>query len=160
MQNRNLYIIIGVLVLLNIFSVGTFWFRAFDRPAGPPPPPPDRPELVMAEELNLSPEQVMKFKESKEKHKFESEKLISEIFRRKNDLMQLVFSGKKDKSKTADSLIAGISRMQGELELITYKHFSELASFCEPHQLEMLRNFTQDMSEKWHRRNKHPLLIR
>lgn len=160
MQNRNLYIIIGILILLNLFSIGTFWFRTFDRKPEPPPFPPLRPELVMAEELGLTPEQAEKFAKSVNAHRQASEKIIAGIFEKKNALMQLVFSMETDKKRKADSIIAEITRSQTELELITFKHFSELASYCEPHQLEKLKRFTMDMSQKWHRRDKPPLPIR
>jgi len=120
----------------------------------------DRPELIMAEELSLTPDQVEKFKHSKDVHKEVSEKIISEIFRMKNELMGMVFSDDKNKNLKADSLIAGIARRNAELEKITYNHFTELASYCRPDQLNRLKRFTMDMSEKWHRRNKPPLLIR
>ncbi len=144
MKTKTLYILIGILVVLNIFSITTFWLGAFDKRHDRPLPPRGAPEEIIAAELGLSQGQMEQFRELRKEHQRSTEIIFKEIHGLKSGLFDEVFVN-GDSSKRAEEIIKQISLKQEELERSTYKHFSKLASICRPDQREKLRMFLRDI---------------
>ena len=126
-KSKILYIIIGILIVLNILSVGSLWFwKVKDRHR-----PPNMSQqhmkkdgkMFMMKELNLTKTQSDDIDKLRDEH-FKKVKLIFEdIHKLKDELFaQLPL---KDSNKVIENTNK-IGAKQSELELETFRHFQKV----------------------------------
>ena len=160
-KNKVLYIVLAVLVLLNIVSLGSMWFmKSRDRmpPVGPGMHPPFgmhqqqqgiHPfmdgKMFLAEELKFTPEQNEKFSKLRDEHFTSSRKLIEEMHKSMDDMMELLKT--KDGDVKAEEYAAKTSAIQKELQLSAYKHFKSIRDICDDKQKEKFDVLLKDITK-------------
>jgi len=167
-KNRVLYIVLAVLVLLNLISVGSMWMMRFcGRPPltekfiqqGPPPgmqqgPPPGiQPpggqmqrdgKMFLAEELKFSKEQTEKFEKLRDEHFNSSRKVIDEMHKSMDDMMELLKTGGDEKK--AEEYASQTSAKQKELQILAFKHFKSIREICDEKQKEKFDLILKDVT--------------
>jgi len=167
-KNRVLYIALAILVLLNLISVGSMWMtRFFGAPPlterfihqGPPPgmqpgPPPGMHpgghmqkdgRMFLAEELRFSKEQAEKFEKLRDEHFNSSRKVIDEMHKSMDDMMELLKSGGDEKK--AEEFANQTSAKQKELQILAFKHFKSIREICDDKQKEKFDSILKDVSK-------------
>lgn len=143
-KNKVLVWTIAVLILLNLMSIGTFWF-GFLRHS-----PPENamrfhgPEEMMMREIGLSEEQAQAFKKEQQNH-FESVRSIMDSVRSiKRDVFALLIAHPEDSVKVAILLQRSADYLM-EADRLRYQHFIALRKLCKPEQLKAFDRFLMDM---------------
>jgi periplasmic protein CpxP/Spy len=160
-KNKVLYIVLAVLVLLNIISLGSMWFmKCRDRvPSFVPGMHPQfgmqqqhqgmQPfmdgKMFLAEELKFTPEQNEKFAKLRDEHFTSSRKLIEEMHKSMDDMMELLKT--KDGDAKAEEYAAKTSAIQKELQLSAYKHFKSVRDICDDKQKEKFDSILKDVTK-------------
>lgn len=161
-KNKVLYIVLAVLVLLNIVSLGSMWFmKSRDRmppfgPGGPGMHPPFgmhqqhqgmQPlmdgKMFLSEELKFTPEQNEKFAKLRDEHFTSSRKLIEEMHKSMDDMMEQLKI--KDGDAKAEEYAVKTSALQKELQILAYKHFKSLRDICDDKQKEKFDVLLKDI---------------
>jgi Spy/CpxP family protein refolding chaperone len=163
-KNRVLYITLAVLVLLNIISIGSMWMlRGRDKvhppffPGGPRMQPPHGMQqhpgmhpfrdgkMFLAEELKFTPEQNEKFVKLRDEHFTSSRKLIDEMHKSMDDMMELLKT--KDGDAKAEEYAAKTSAIQKDLQLSAYRHFKSVRDICDDKQKERFDSIIKDVTK-------------
>lgn len=165
-KNKVLYIVLAVLVLLNVVSLGSMWFmKCRERvhppfgPGGPgmhPPygmqqqhPPGMQPfmngKMFLAEELKFTPEQNEKFTKLRDEHFTSSRKLIDDMHKSMDDMMEQLKT--KDGDAKAEEYALKTSGIQKELQLSAYKHFKSIREICDDKQKEKFDVLLKDITK-------------
>jgi len=165
-KNKVLYIVLGFLVLLNIVALGSMWMmkcRERMPPMGPgmqhPPMGPGGPgmqhhpgmppmmdgKMFLSEELKFTPEQKEKFNKLRDEHFTASRKLIEEMHKSMDDMMEQVKT--KDGDAKAEELAVKSSSIQKELHLLAYKHFRSIREICDDKQKEKFDSILKDVTK-------------
>lgn len=129
-RNKNLLIIIAVLLLTNIAVLGYFLF--FKTP-GKPFNNNDRERNgiteVLQKEVGFSDEQVAKYKELKEKQQQTIRPMFDDMRKAKDSLFSML-----SKENIADSVLDKMSdviaQKQKALDLQTFRHFKNVRGLC------------------------------
>jgi protein CpxP len=138
---------IGILIVLNVGSLGMIWYGHFTRPAPPPRPEGrERAEAVLAHELRLTDEQTRRFHELRARHFVEVEKIRLEIYDLARAMVKELFRPSPDTEKVT-ALSAQIGRKQAEFERLVFFHFRDLKELCRPDQRERLQSVLYEMLE-------------
>lgn len=165
-KTKLLYITLAVLVLLNIVSIGSIWMMKGrvhppfmpGTPGMQPPPGMQHPgmqhqgmqpfrdgKLFLAEELKFTPEQAEKFTKLRDEHFTASRKLIDEMHRSMDDMMEQVKTG--DGDAKAEEYAAKTSAIQKELQVMAYKHFKSIREICDDKQKEKFDSILKDVTK-------------
>ncbi|MBI5402828.1 MAG: periplasmic heavy metal sensor [Ignavibacteriae bacterium] len=173
-KNRVLYIVLAVLIVLNVASVGSMWLmRSCGKPPligshmppgmqhpgmqhpGMQPPGMQHPpgehmqmdgKMFLAEELRFTPEQGEKFAKLRDEHFESSRKLIDEMHKSMDDMMELIKSGGDEKK--AEEYAALSSAKQKELQLLSFRHFKSVREICDEKQKEKFDLLLKDITKK------------
>lgn len=128
-RNRNLLIIIAVLLLTNIAVLG--YFLLLKKPAKPFNNEREKNGITEAlqKEVGFTDEQVAKYKELKEKQQQAIRPMFDDMRKAKDSLFSLL-----NKDNVADSVLDKmgdvIAQKQKALDLQTFKHFKNLRNLC------------------------------
>lgn len=124
-------------------------------PPGMPPPHgiqqhPDIPplkdgKLFLAEELRFTPEQVEKFSKLRDEHFISTRKLIDDMHKAMDDMMEQVKT--KDGDAKAEEYASKTSSIQKELQLMAYKHFKSIREICDEKQKEKFDSILKDVAK-------------
>jgi len=165
-KNRFLYIALALLVLLNIVTLGSMWAMRFcgkpqppfgmHQPPGMQPPfgmqqhpgmPPMKDgRLFLAEELRFTPEQDEKFKKLRDEHFTTSRKLIEEMHKSMDNMMEQIKTKENNDSKAEE--YASISSLKHkELQILAYKHFKSIRDICDDKQKEKFDSMLKDITK-------------
>jgi len=148
--NKNLLIIIAVLLLTNIGVLGYFlWYKK----------PPEKQEQrdrnngitdVLQKEVGFSPEQIAQYKQMKDRQRETIRPMYDEMRKAKDSLFHLL----KD-SAVSDSTAAKaadlIAQRQKMLDLQTFAYFRKVRGLCTPEQLPRYDSVIQNMFSKMNR---------
>jgi|WetSurMetagenome_2_1015567.scaffolds.fasta_scaffold105364_3 periplasmic protein CpxP/Spy len=145
-----LYIIIGVLVIVNILTIGFLWINRPDGPAGVILPPP--PRLLLEDELSFSSEQIKKFEALRDDHRRNTIKNGEEIRIYKDSLFDNIKTGDDAKAKLYASKI---SERQYAQELITYEHFKAIRGICDDKQKTKFDSLIKDIVRSMEQQRNH-----
>jgi hypothetical protein len=140
-----------ILVALNVFTLSSIWLTKLFRP-GPFPhtfheerrPPVEK---FIERELDLSKDQVIKFEQSRKRHKIQSKALHDAIFFKKEKLINELFTPDVD-STEIKKLSEEIGMIQIEFEMQNNLHILELRSICNTEQQKKLKFLFNEMLEK------------
>jgi Spy/CpxP family protein refolding chaperone len=169
-KNRALYIVLAILVLLNLVSVGSMWMMRFCgrppmiekgmEPGMHPPPGVQGPngmqghfgdpnqmdgKMFLAKELKFTPGQSEKFAKLRDEHFSTSRKLIDEMHKSMDDMMDLIKSGGDEKK--ADEFANITVAKQKELQVLAFKHFKSIREICDDKQKEKFDSIIKDVSK-------------
>jgi|WetSurMetagenome_2_1015567.scaffolds.fasta_scaffold87991_4 hypothetical protein len=135
-----LYIIIGILILMNVGSIATLWAWRFGEHSKPPienmqsmdkNAPHQKGRLLFEKELNFSKQQLAEADKLRESHFSEMIRIGEEIRNCKDEITTLL--SKPDSLKLKD-LINKIGEKQKEGEYNNYDHFLKLRNLCDDKQ--------------------------
>jgi Spy/CpxP family protein refolding chaperone len=162
-KNKILYVILGILIILNIISIGSMWMmRGGDRmhsPYGLGGPhmqqspemqrqpgihPPKDGKMFLAEELNFTPEQIEKFTKLRDEHFTSSRKILEEMHKSMDDMMEQLKS--KDGNTKAEEYASQTAAKHKELQLSAYKHFKSVRDLCDEKQKEKFDSILKDIA--------------
>jgi len=130
---KSLYILVGVLLLVNIATLGFIWYTSFKLRLEPPlnPPRPDSSNSFLADELGFTGEQSQKFDVLKKDHHQAVEKIMQQTKELKDQLFDCIKTGDDAKAK---EMAAKLSDNNKAIELLTYEHFKEVRKICSDEQ--------------------------
>jgi Spy/CpxP family protein refolding chaperone len=146
-QNKWTAWLIGLLVLLNVFSLGALWMG---RPKGPQHGPHERGRMgqFMAKELHLSDEQAAQFKSLWEAHKEEVNKAQDNIGSLRKQRLEALLLSQPDSSQL-QLLAQQIGQEQTRVEGLLSQHYFRLWAICnETQRKELPKVFGEMMKRK------------
>lgn len=142
MKNKSAWLI-GLLVLLNVFLLGTIWFT-HDKP-----PHPDRQEVrkFVERELQFTEEQVKQYDVLIKEHQQEMRSIHQQMRPLKNELFQMIaFPEDSLKTKIVSEQIAKLVIQQ---DLATLKHFRKVRNtICTDKQKSLLDSLLSEILAK------------
>lgn len=130
---KSLYILVGVLLLINIATLGFIWYTTVNVKAELErhPPRPDNNNSFLADELGLTGEQLNKFDTLKSEHHQGVQKIMGQTKELKDQLFECIKTGDDAKAK---ELAGKLSENNKAMELLTYEHFKEVRNICNENQ--------------------------
>ena len=155
-RNRNLLIIIGVLLLTNIAVL--VYFLGEKKPAKPGASHSEKDKAGIAEmlqkEVGFTDEQTAQYKQLKEKQKETIRPMYDDMRKTKDSLFRLL-----SYPETNDSLLNKISdaiaQKQKSLDLQTFNHFKRVRTLCTPEQQPKYDSMVLRMFRKMGKTQKH-----
>jgi hypothetical protein len=139
---------IGVLILLNLLTLGTLWYREIMRPPFPPQFGIDeqrrKPDEWLKHELGMDQEQARQFDDKREKflNRLNPEK--RQIHQLNVQILQEAFSPAPDQEKIV-KWSAEIGTIESNLSLLLFDHLQDLKQIARPDQQEKLQGFFQEL---------------
>lgn len=130
---KSLYIITGLLLLINVATLGFIWYTSFKLRVEPPlnPPRPDSSNSFLADELRFTGEQAQKFESLKKEHRQGVQNIMLQTKGLKDQLFDCIKTGDDVKAK---ELAQKLSENNKAMELLTYEHFKEVRKICSDEQ--------------------------
>lgn len=155
-RNRNLLIIIGVLLLTNIAVL--VYFLGEKKPAKSATSHSEKNRLGIAEmlqkEVGFNDEQTAKYKQLKEKQKETIRPMYDDMRKTKDSLFRLL-----SYPETSDSLLNrmadAIAQKQKALDLQTFNHFKRVRTLCTPEQQSKYDSMVLRMFRKMGKTTRH-----
>lgn len=135
---------IAILVLLNVFTLAGIWFLGFsNKPTFADFPRREKSEFFLKQKLNLTDEQLQKFRELREIHFEETREIIDSIQFLKSELSEEIFKETHNQAEIKKR-IEQIGQLEMQIEKEKFKHFLELKSVCN---LEQQKEFQKIFKE-------------
>jgi periplasmic protein CpxP/Spy len=145
-KSKILYIIIGILIVLNLLSLGTLWFWKSRGEHRPPHMEQDHMKkdgkMFLTKELNLSKTQSDEIDKLRDEHFKKISPFFEDIHKLKDSLFALLPS--KDSSKFVE-IANKIGAKQSELELETFRHFQKVRDILDDTQKQKFDVILKDM---------------
>lgn len=142
--------VIGALVLLNLILLSVLFFLRPRHGGGERPNPND----FLKKELNLTDDQVVKFKELRKTHFQKSREEWKAVRLLKNEMLEAISAESPDTSK-ANMIADQIGIKEANKEKLLVQHYLELQAECTPEQRQKLeRVFKKAMSRRKFRKGK------
>ena len=142
--------IIGALVLLNLILLSVLFFLKPRHGGGDRP----NPNEFLKKELNLSDDQIVKFKELRKAHFKKSKEELRAIRTLKNEMLDAVSAESPD-TIMANVIADQIGIKEANREKLLVQHYLKLQAECTPEQRQKLeRVFKNAMSRKKFRKGK------
>ncbi|KAA3604182.1 MAG: hypothetical protein DWQ06_04840 [Calditrichaeota bacterium] len=136
---------IAILVLLNILTLSGIWFLKFSpKPPFADFPRKERSEFLLKKKLNLTDEQLQKFRDLRKKHFEETREFGNKIHNLKRELSEEVFKKTQNQSEV-EKLIEKVGQLEMQIEKGKFKHFLELKSVCTPEQQKKFREIFKEI---------------
>ena len=141
---KSLYIIVGVLLLINIATLGFIWYTGLQSRIGPPriPPMQDGKNSFLANELGFTKEQAESFDSLKNEHRRGMEKILGQTKEFKDQLFECIKTGDDARAKVLSEKIAD---NQKATELLTYEHFKDIRKICNEQQREKFDRILKEL---------------
>lgn len=142
--------IIGALVLLNLILLSVLFFLKPRHGGGDRPNPND----FLKKELNLSDDQIVKFKELRKAHFKKSKEELRAIRTLKNEMLDAVSAESPD-TIMANVIADQIGIKEANREKLLVQHYLKLQAECTPEQRQKLeRVFKKAMSRNKFRKGR------
>jgi hypothetical protein len=104
---------------------------------------------LLVRELDFNDDQILKFEKLKESHFSNVEPKMAKVRELKRSLMNTT------KKEIARNLTTEIGKLEGEIDYLTFEHFSEIEEMCNNEQKQELdeikKRMSERMSDKHHR---------
>ncbi|HAB51624.1 MAG: hypothetical protein A2315_06850 [Ignavibacteria bacterium RIFOXYB2_FULL_35_12] len=156
-QNRYLFIVIILLVILNLAMLTMLWIGKPERHApqlNPPNPIEEQNRIrqLLKDELNFDNQQTEQYLRIHQEHREKMRKLNDEIRKLKKQMFDEVL---KDvaKPELSDSLLTISQNKQAEIEQLTFQHFLDLKKLCKPEQQNKLKLLIHELFRGQHAGN-------
>lgn len=147
-RNRNLLIIIAVLLLTNIAVLGYFLFPKTPAKFNNNDREKNGITEVLQKEVGFNDEQIVKYKELKEKQQQTIRPMFDDMRKAKDSLFSML-----SKENVADSVLDKMSdviaQKQKALDLQTFKHFKNVRGLCTVDQQPRYDSMLVKMFKKW-----------
>ena len=150
-QNRSRFLTWALIVLLvmNLFALGTILFHLRnDKPVAGilPPKRPESAQQIIMQELHLSPEQFQLFREYRHQFMVESREIVSELDYQRQLMLDKLAEQEPDTSEL-NRIAANIGNLHKQLKEETIRNFLDLKSICTPEQQDKLDRLFQNMMD-------------
>jgi Spy/CpxP family protein refolding chaperone len=152
-NNRRLYmgILALILFILNLALIFTIWYPRLKNPAskrlGISEHDREMVQRYMERQLNLSPRQREEMAKLRDAHFTRADVLNEEINRIRKEIMDELFNSSPDTEKV-EKLAVQLGGKQGDLEKLTFSHFLDLLTLCQPQQKQKLKTLLSDLLER------------
>jgi Spy/CpxP family protein refolding chaperone len=156
-QNKILFWIIIILVVINLGTIAGMWFLHFGRKPHheillPQHPMPDRksPGIgrfeMLGTELKFNEEQMIKFNELRAGHQQEMKNYADKINGIKKKILADISMPEPDTAK-ANELFTEIGHYQASIEKEIFNHFRRIKMICTDEQKQKLNEILKDIAE-------------
>ncbi len=154
-KNKMLVWLVLTLIIMNLGSLGFLWYRETIMPPKPirPPRAQDRPIDFIANELQLSEDQITAFRELQRNHQKQTAELRRGIHKLSKDIIDELFRQNPDTARVT-VMANEIGQKQAAFEKSLFDHFGEFKEVCNPEQEEKLRGLLFDLLER--KKNDNP----
>ena len=132
-QNKPLYVIIALLVMVNVISLFLLWKG---KRSTHMPERPERGRHFLQKELDLTEEQAVDLSNTFMKHREGQKKITSALSKERQQLFNALHSGQAMDSAEAMGHIKIIGKEQEALEWLNYRHVKEVKKILTPEQRE------------------------
>lgn len=149
-RNRNLLIIIGVLLLTNVAVLIYFLGQKKNEKA----PAWNGVAEMLQKEVGFKEQQTAKYKEMKEKQRGKIRPMYDEMRKAKDSLFRLL-SYPETSDSVLNKLAEVIAQKQKAIDLETFNHFKRVRILCTPDQLPKYDTMVLQMFRKMGRPVRH-----
>jgi Spy/CpxP family protein refolding chaperone len=141
-----------VLVVLNLALMATIWWPQLHRAtpkekAGIGGREREIAQRFLEETLSLSPQQKEAAAKLSAAHFQKTDAVRKEVNQLRRQIMDEVVAASPDKEKV-ERLATELGEKQGQMEKLTFAHFLDLYSLCEPDQKETFRSLMADLTNR------------
>jgi periplasmic protein CpxP/Spy len=122
-KTTTLWLIIGVLVLVNVATLGSLWLS---QPATHGPergPRPSRQGFFIEQRLNFSEEQANVYRQLRQEYFDNAKPFYDELKKQKEILYQHL---KYNNGQDIKEIAAKIGELQAQIEILTFEHFLQI----------------------------------
>lgn len=141
--------LIIVLFVLNLAAISALFYQN-NTPLPPPPNSNEKPaqlRIFLRHELNLTREQMVAYRKSRQNHKLIADNSIRKMSKIKEQLKNEIFSEKPNEEKIKE-LTSQIGKLQAKLEEAHFTHFKEVYKICNTEQKEKLIKLYNEMTRR------------
>jgi len=133
-RNRNLLIIIGVLLLTNV-AVLVYFLGQKKKENTPPPADAGRNAVaeMLQKEVGFDDDQTTRYKEMKEKQREKIRPMYDDMRKAKDSLFRLL-SFPETSDSVLNEITDAIAQKQKAIDLETFNHFKRVRVLCKPDQ--------------------------
>jgi periplasmic protein CpxP/Spy len=155
-RNRNLLIIIAVLLLTNVAVLVYFLAQKKNEKNASSNPDRDRNGVaeMLQKEVGFNEEQATKYKEMKEKQRGKIRPMYDEMRKAKDSLFRLL-SYPETSDSVLNKMAEGIAQKQKAIDLETFNHFKRVRVLCTVDQLPKYDTMVLQMFRKMGRPVRH-----
>ncbi|MDH5397866.1 MAG: periplasmic heavy metal sensor [Cyclobacteriaceae bacterium] len=153
MNNKPLYIIIAVLIILNVISLGIIWKRPQRPFMRQGPPMNNNIERVFQRHLDLSAAQLSQLEDISGLHRKDIGLLSEELLNKRNEMFKLVNAVSPD-TAIIRNLSKEIGILQARLEETNYWYIHQLRSILNTDQQKELDQFLGRMHGNMQRQHR------
>lgn len=139
-SNRILWILIGALLLLNLATLGSFWWSSNSTPSHPHKE--YRKSGHIFEEIGWDSSQEKAFEEARDRHHMAMRSYIDEQLEIRKELFALI--GSEENPKVA-ALTQKLGKVRERFERVTFEHFREVRAICKEDQIEQFDSLVQNL---------------
>ncbi|MCR6720173.1 MAG: periplasmic heavy metal sensor [Chitinophagaceae bacterium] len=147
-KNKNLLVIIAVLLLTNFAVLGYFlWYKKppkFNHPGGR-----EKHAVgdILRKDVGFDSTQIATYKEMREKQKDVLHPMFDDMRRAKDSLFSMIGKAEADDSVVL-RLAAHVGDKQEKLDLQTFRYFSDVRKLCRPDQQAKYDSLMTEMFKK------------
>lgn len=147
-RNKLLVRIVIVLALLNVFSLGIFFWMTSHRGHRDDRTPGERGDVsdVLKKELKLSNAQVEQIKKLRSAF-FEKEEVLATQIRSKRDSMNTFMFNKDTNEERIKALAQGVAENEYAMEMLRYEQAKAFKSICTPEQLDKFKSLVLEIRD-------------
>ena len=154
-RNRNLLIIIAVLLLTNV-AVLVYFIGQHKKDRATPPPDAGRNAVVemLQKEVGFDDEQTTRYKEMKEKQREKIRPMYDDMRKAKDSLFRLL-SFPETSDSVLNQITDAIALKQKAIDLETFNHFKRVRRLCKEDQLTKYDSMVVRMFRKMGKPRQH-----
>lgn len=146
-QKKVLVRIVIFMAILNLFSIGIFfWMDREEQKTQPPRPSSESVSIILQKELHLTETQSAQIKNLRQKF-FEKEKALSASIRNERDSMNVAMFNKNTDEALIKALARKVAENEYEMELLRFEQSKELKTICTPQQLEKFESLVLEIRD-------------
>ena len=156
-QNKLLKWCVAVLIIINVLTLGTFFWKEHARPNGRPIIPDDFRDVsgILQKEIDLTPGQAEQMKKIRADF-YDKERVLSLAIRGERDSMNMIMFNKNTNDSLVKSLARGVAENEYRMELLRLEQAQQLKAICTPAQLEKFDKLVIEIRDYFRPYNKPP----
>ncbi len=143
-KNKLLFWCVIILAILNIATLGSFWFTAPGQGRNRPAEKAPDGGKLMKERLDLTDEQAERFERIRTEHFARTRPLQDAMHRIRLDLLHEIFQPQPDEA-VIQKLQTELQNKHGQFETNLFAHFRELKNACKPEQIKELKIMLREL---------------
>ncbi len=144
-KNKFLGRAVTFLLLLNLFSIGYFWWRKGGE-GRRPKRPIEQVTAILKKELQLTEKQAADFKKIRQDF-FDKEEPLSRAIRAKRDSMNAAMFNEHTDTTAVKAIARRVADGEYQMELYRLQQAQALKNICTPAQLKQFQNMVIDIRD-------------